>query len=131
MCHLILVFIKDLLQTTLKLHHPFIFIYSNDFYCVIRSKYRTKIIYKLNFFQVRNATAVFIMNLSCSDLLFCCFNLPLAASTFWARTWLHGRLLCRLFPLLRYGLLAVSIFTVLSITINRYVMIGHPTLYPK
>ncbi|XP_075233134.1 uncharacterized protein LOC142331256 isoform X2 [Lycorma delicatula] len=61
----------------------------------------------------------------------CCFNLPLAASTFWQRAWRHGHLLCQLFPLLRYGLLAVSLFTVLAITINRYVMIGHPTLYPK
>lgn len=81
--------------------------------------------------KVRNATAVFIINLSVSDLMSCCFNLPLAASTFWQRAWRHGHLLCQLFPLLRYGLLAVSLFTVLAITINRYVMIGHPTLYPK
>ncbi|PSN34773.1 hypothetical protein C0J52_28170, partial [Blattella germanica] len=82
-------------------------------------------------FQVRNATAVFIINLSVSDLMFCCFNLPLAASTFWQRAWRHGILLCELFPLTRYGLVAVSLFTVLAITINRYVMIGHPRLYPK
>ncbi|CAD0197873.1 unnamed protein product [Chrysodeixis includens] len=81
--------------------------------------------------KVRNATAVFIMNLSCSDLLFCCFNLPLAASTFWRRSWAHGRILCRMFPLARYALVAVSLFTVLAITINRYVMISHPRLYPK
>ncbi|XP_058792820.1 G-protein coupled receptor moody isoform X2 [Phymastichus coffea] len=81
--------------------------------------------------KLRNATAVFIMNLSMSDLMFCCFNLPLATSTFWHGAWLHGPLLCRLFPLLRYGLVAVSLFTVLAITINRYVMIGHPRLYPK
>ncbi|XP_001606666.2 G-protein coupled receptor moody isoform X1 [Nasonia vitripennis] len=81
--------------------------------------------------KLRNATAVFIMNLSMSDLMFCCFNLPLATSTFWHGSWLHGPLLCRLFPLLRYGLVAVSLFTVLAITINRYVMIGHPRLYPK
>ncbi|KAF6211953.1 hypothetical protein GE061_012470 [Apolygus lucorum] len=81
--------------------------------------------------SVRNATAVFIINLSVSDLMSCCFNLPLAASTFWQKSWRHGLLLCRLFPLLRYGLLAVSLFTVLAITINRYVMIGHPTMYPK
>lgn len=85
----------------------------------------------ISIFQVRNATAVFIINLSLSDLLFCCFNLPLAASTFWYRAWTHGELLCRLFPLLRYGLLAVSLFTVLAITINRYVMIGHPRIYPR
>ncbi|XP_047347238.1 G-protein coupled receptor moody isoform X1 [Vespa velutina] len=81
--------------------------------------------------KLKNATAIFIMNLSFSDLLFCCFNLPLATSTFWHGYWLHGALLCRLFPLLRYGLVAVSLFTVLSIAINRYVMIGHPRLYPK
>ncbi|XP_043284443.1 probable G-protein coupled receptor 101 [Venturia canescens] len=81
--------------------------------------------------KLRNATAVFIMNLSVSDLMFCCFNLPLATSTFWQSSWMHGPLLCRLFPLLRYGLVAVSLFTVLAITINRYVMIGHPRLYPK
>lgn len=82
-------------------------------------------------FQVRNATAVFIINLSLADLLFCCFNLPLATSTYWNRAWTHGDLLCRLFPLLRYGLSAVSLFTVLAITLNRYVMIGHPRIYPR
>ncbi|XP_017758362.1 PREDICTED: G-protein coupled receptor moody [Eufriesea mexicana] len=81
--------------------------------------------------KIRNATAIFIMNLSVSDLLFCCFNLPLATSTFWHSSWHHGALLCRLFPLLRYGLVAVSLFTILAITINRYVMIGHPRLYPR
>lgn len=81
--------------------------------------------------QVRNATAYFIINLSACDLMFCCFNLPLQASMFWNRQWVHGDTLCRLFPLFRYGLMAVSIFTVLAITINRYVMIGHPRVYPR
>ncbi|XP_072931053.1 G-protein coupled receptor moody-like [Epargyreus clarus] len=81
--------------------------------------------------KVHNATAMFIMNLSCSDLLFCCFNLPLAASTFYHRAWVHGRLLCRLFPLARYVFVAVSVLTILAITVNRYVMMSHPRLYPK
>ncbi|XP_026731184.1 G-protein coupled receptor moody-like [Trichoplusia ni] len=80
--------------------------------------------------KVRNATAIFIINLSLSDLLFSCFILPLAASTFWNRSWTHGRTLCHMFPLARYALVAVSLFTVLAITINRYVMISHPRLYP-
>ncbi|XP_050476449.1 G-protein coupled receptor moody [Bombus huntii] len=81
--------------------------------------------------KLRNATAIFIMNLSLSDLMFCCFNLPLATSTFWHSSWRHGPLLCQLFPLLRYGLVAVSLFSILAITINRYVMIGHPRFYPR
>ncbi|XP_055911253.1 G-protein coupled receptor moody [Eupeodes corollae] len=81
--------------------------------------------------KARNATAICIINLSFSDLLFCCFNLPLAASTFLQKSWNHGIVLCQLFPLMRYGLLAVSLFTVLLITINRYIMIGHPRIYQR
>ena len=81
--------------------------------------------------QVRNTTAIFIINLSVSDLLFCCFNLPLAASKFLTRHWIWGPQLCRLYPLLRYGLLGVSIFNILAITINRYVMIAHPYIYNR
>ncbi|XP_039497464.1 protein trapped in endoderm-1 isoform X1 [Drosophila santomea] len=81
--------------------------------------------------QTRNSTAIFIINLSCSDLLFGCFNLPLAASTFKERAWTHSDLLCRLFPMLRYGLLAVSLLSVSLITINRYIIIAHPRQYPR
>lgn len=81
--------------------------------------------------QTRNSTAIFIINLSCSDLLFGCFNLPLAASTFIKRAWTHGDFLCRLFPMLRYGLLAVSLLSVSLITINRYIIIAHPRQYPR
>ena len=81
--------------------------------------------------KVRNTTAIFIINLSVSDLLFCCFNLPLAASKFLTKHWIWGPQLCQLYPLLRYGLLGVSIFNILAITINRYVMIAHPYLYNR
>ncbi|KAH8387278.1 hypothetical protein KR093_006047 [Drosophila rubida] len=81
--------------------------------------------------QTRNSTAIFIINLSCSDLLFGCFNLPLAASTFKERAWTHSDLMCRLFPLLRYGLMAVSLLSVSLITINRYIIIAHPRQYPR
>ena len=81
--------------------------------------------------KVRNTTAIFIINLSVSDLLFCCFNLPLAASKFLTKRWVWGPQLCQLYPLLRYGLLGVSIFNILAITINRYVMIAHPYLYNR
>ncbi|XP_075976949.1 G-protein coupled receptor moody-like [Anticarsia gemmatalis] len=81
--------------------------------------------------KVRNATAIFIINLSVSDLLFCCFILPLAALTFKNQAWTHGKVLCHMFPYVRYALVAVSLLSVLAITINRYIMISHPSLYPK
>jgi hypothetical protein len=79
--------------------------------------------------QIHSATAIFIINLSVSDLMFCCFNIPLATSLYLRRRWVHGEALCMLYPFFRYGLVAVSIFTVLAITINRYVMIAHPRWY--
>ncbi|XP_034832544.1 G-protein coupled receptor moody-like [Maniola hyperantus] len=81
--------------------------------------------------RVHNATAIFIMNLSCADLLFCCITPSLAATTFWNRAWTHGRLLCRLYPPARYTLVAVSIFTILAITVNRYIIIIYPRIYRK
>ncbi|XP_023945650.2 G-protein coupled receptor moody [Bicyclus anynana] len=81
--------------------------------------------------RVRNATAIFIMNLSCADLLFCCITPPLSASTFLNRSWTHGRVLCRLYPPARYTLIAVSVFTILAITINRYIIVVYPRIYRR
>lgn len=106
-----------------------------------RQGFQTRLINVFPQIRKKNATALFIINLSFSDLLFCCFNLPLAASIFYHRKWSHGMLhkcihsgsnilsyflgdlLCQLFPLLRYGLLAVSLFTILAITFNRFVFL--------
>lgn len=79
--------------------------------------------------KLHNATTAFIVNLSIADLLFCTFNLPLAVSTFLHRGWVHGDWLCGLFPFFRYSNVAVSLFSVLAITINRYVMIAHKDMY--
>lgn len=81
--------------------------------------------------KLHNATTAFIVNLSVADLLFCLFNLPLVISTFLHRGWVHGELLCTLFPFFRYSNVAVSLFSVLAITINRYVMIAHPKYYKQ
>ncbi|XP_053608665.1 G-protein coupled receptor moody-like [Plodia interpunctella] len=81
--------------------------------------------------KVHNATALFIINLSLSDLLFCCLELPMAATTFWAKSWVFGITMCRVFPMAKYGLVAVSLFSITAITINRYIIISHPMLYTK
>ncbi|XP_026730265.1 G-protein coupled receptor moody-like isoform X2 [Trichoplusia ni] len=78
-----------------------------------------------------NATAVFIINLHITDVLFGILILPLSAMTFAQRHWIYGIVMCRVYALLKYGLNAVSIFTILAITINRYVLVCHPLLYPK
>ncbi|GFY58902.1 g-protein coupled receptor moody [Trichonephila inaurata madagascariensis] len=79
--------------------------------------------------KLRNATTAFIVNLCVADLLFSGFSMPLSALTFLERDWNYGEVLCKLFPLVRYSNGAVSIFSVIAITINRYILIVHPTLY--
>ncbi|XP_055925051.1 G-protein coupled receptor moody-like [Argiope bruennichi] len=79
--------------------------------------------------KLRNATTAFIVNLCVADLLFCSFSMPLSALTFLERDWNYGEALCKLFPLVRYSNGAVSLFSVIAITINRYILIVHPKMY--
>lgn len=81
--------------------------------------------------RLRNATTAFIVNLCIADFLFCSFSMPLSALTFIQENWYYGDLLCKLFPLVRYSNGAVSLFSVIAITINRYILIVHPKSYPK
>ncbi|KAF4526981.1 hypothetical protein B566_EDAN001528 [Ephemera danica] len=81
--------------------------------------------------RVRNVAAVFIISLCVADLLFCVFVLPFSASRFLHGTWIHGTLLCTMFPFLRYGNIGVSLLSIAMITINRYVMIAHHNLYAR
>ncbi|KOB70375.1 G-protein coupled receptor, partial [Operophtera brumata] len=81
--------------------------------------------------QVRNATAIFIINLSVSDLLFACTIFPVAISLFLKQSWSAGRAMCWLLAATDYGLAGASVFTIVAITINRYVMVSHPIHYLK
>ncbi|KOB70376.1 putative neuropeptideG-protein-coupled receptor [Operophtera brumata] len=80
---------------------------------------------------IRNATAIFIINLSVSDLLYTCTIFPIAISLFLKQSWSAGRTMCWLFAATNYGLNGASVFTIVAITINRYVMVSHPIHYPK
>ncbi|XP_023945657.2 G-protein coupled receptor moody isoform X2 [Bicyclus anynana] len=81
--------------------------------------------------KVHNATATFIMNMSFTDLLLLCISPPLTISKLTTKSWRHGRVLCELYPLVKHLLVAVSIFSIIAVTINRYILIGHPRLYRK
>ncbi|XP_030037427.2 G-protein coupled receptor moody [Manduca sexta] len=83
------------------------------------------------FKQVQNATAIFIINLSVADLLFCALVLPMVMFSYWTHSWVHGKVLCRLFPLFNYTLVIVSLYNIVAIAIIRYVIVCHPMKYHK
>ncbi|XP_030750486.1 G-protein coupled receptor moody-like isoform X2 [Sitophilus oryzae] len=81
--------------------------------------------------KIRTVAAAFIASLCLSDLLFCFLVLPFSASQFFHGTWIHGEILCTMVPTLRYGTIGVSLLSIASISINRYILIAWPQLYSK
>ncbi|XP_001355354.3 G-protein coupled receptor moody [Drosophila pseudoobscura] len=81
--------------------------------------------------KVRNVAAAFIISLCIADLLFCALVLPFQGLRFVQGTWRHGEVLCRLIPFIQYGNIGVSLLCIAMITINRYVMITHYSLYNR
>jgi 7 transmembrane receptor (rhodopsin family). len=67
-----------------------------------------------------HATTAFVISLAISDLLFCSINLPLTASRYINQAWVLGSELCKLFPFFFYGNVAVSLLSMVAITVNRY-----------
>lgn len=78
-----------------------------------------------------SATSAFIISLSAADFIFCCINLPLSASRFIYRDWVHGDDLCIVFPYIRYANVGLSLMSIATITINRYVLIVHTSVYER
>ncbi|XP_063228650.1 G-protein coupled receptor moody-like isoform X2 [Bacillus rossius redtenbacheri] len=81
--------------------------------------------------RVRNVAAAFIISLCVADFIFCIMVVPFGASQFVHGTWVHGAVLCTLVPFMRYGNVGVSLLSVAMITVNRYIMITHNSLYNK
>ncbi|KAG8239715.1 hypothetical protein J437_LFUL019073 [Ladona fulva] len=66
-----------------------------------------------------HATTAFVVSLCLSDLMFCAINLPLTASRYINEAWVLGDTLCKLFPFFFYGNVAVSLMSMVAITVNR------------
>ncbi|XP_003485278.1 protein trapped in endoderm-1 [Bombus impatiens] len=79
----------------------------------------------------RHATTAFVISLSISDLIFSAVNLPLTASRYLKEAWVLGETLCKIFPLFFYGNVAVSLLSMVAITINRYILISRSEIYAQ
>lgn len=79
----------------------------------------------------KHPTTAFVLSLSISDLFFCAVNMPLTAIRFHNQQWTLGDDLCKVFPVFFYGNVAVSVLSMVGLTINRYTLILHPSRYSK
>ncbi|CAB3222065.1 unnamed protein product [Arctia plantaginis] len=66
-----------------------------------------------------HVTTMFVLSLCVSDLLFCSINLPLTANRYIQQHWGLGPSLCQMFAFIFYGNEAVSLLSMVAITINR------------
>lgn len=80
---------------------------------------------------LKNATTALVLNLCFTDLLFSALSTPLAATVFWNAGWVYSDGLCVAYGVSRFFNTGASIFTVMAISINRYVIIVKPRLYGR
>ncbi|XP_041987399.1 protein trapped in endoderm-1 isoform X3 [Aricia agestis] len=78
-----------------------------------------------------HVTTMFVLSLCVSDLLFCSINLPLTASRYIQQRWVFGPQLCQMFAFVFYGNEAVSLLSMVAITINRYTLIAYYDMYSQ
>lgn len=77
--------------------------------------------------EMRNVTNIFIVNLSCSDILMGIVCLPVTIIYTLMDRWILGDVLCKLTPFVQCISVSVSIFSLVLITMERYQLIVHPT----
>ncbi|XP_058065836.1 protein trapped in endoderm-1-like [Anopheles bellator] len=83
----------------------------------------------------RQPTTAFVLSLATADLLFCIAVMPLMALRYGRRQWpflasaAGESFWCRLFPVALYGTVATSVLSLVALTVNRYILIVHPSWY--
>ncbi|CAI4226278.1 unnamed protein product [Auanema sp. JU1783] len=73
---------------------------------------------------------LFIISLSCSDIVVCCISATITPITAFRKEWIFGEALCRIAPFIAGISLCFSTFTLTAISIDRYMLIRFPMKKP-
>ncbi|UJR33212.1 hypothetical protein I4U23_020667 [Adineta vaga] len=76
--------------------------------------------------RMRTLTNRFLLNLAISDLIATLICLPPTAYHHYEKRWIFGELLCRFVPFIQGTSVAVSIFTLMAVSIDRFLAIHKP-----
>ncbi|CAF0902638.1 unnamed protein product [Adineta ricciae] len=76
--------------------------------------------------RMRTLTNRFLLNLAISDLLATLICLPPTSYHYYDKRWIFGEFLCRFVPFMQGTSVAVSIFTLMAVSIDRFIAIHKP-----
>ena len=76
--------------------------------------------------QMRSTTNVLILNLAVADLLFVIFCIPFTATDYVINEWRFGLVVCKSVQYLIYTTSYVSIYTLILMTIDRFLAVVFP-----
>ncbi|KAF7993978.1 hypothetical protein HCN44_011247 [Aphidius gifuensis] len=79
----------------------------------------------------QNASTVFVINLSISDLIYAFSGLPLFMIRHWSDGKINNDFLCYMNALYHLGHFTRCMLSMLAITLNRFILICKPTIYAK
>ncbi|XP_072511016.1 G-protein coupled receptor 84 [Notamacropus eugenii] len=81
--------------------------------------------------KLRTHFNLLIANLTLADLIYCALLQPFSVDSYLYLHWRTGATFCRVFGLLLFVTNSVSILTLCLIAFGRYLLIAHPTLFPR
>ncbi|XP_073451194.1 C3a anaphylatoxin chemotactic receptor-like [Aquarana catesbeiana] len=73
----------------------------------------------------RTVTTVWFGNLALADIM-CCLCLPFIVVQFFYQEWLYGPALCRILPFIVPLNMYTSVFTLVAISVDRWILVVHP-----
>ncbi|OQV18388.1 Allatostatin-A receptor [Hypsibius exemplaris] len=76
--------------------------------------------------QLRNSTNLLIVNLACADLLFIIFCVPFTASDYVVGIWPFGTVWCKVVQYLVHVCAYSSVYTLVLMSVDRYLAVVHP-----
>lgn len=89
------------------------------------------IIVVVRYHYMRSVTNYFLVNLSVADLLVTLICMPAAISQAVIKLWLYGEFMCRVTFYLQGVSVGASVFTIMVMSIDRYMAIRHPMAFRK
>ncbi|XP_005507181.2 galanin receptor type 1 [Columba livia] len=78
----------------------------------------------------RSATNIFILNLSIADFSFLVFCIPFQATIYSLPEWIFGAFFCKWVHYLAMATMLVSIFTLVAMSVDRYIAVVHAKRSP-